>query len=117
MRKKILIVEDMKRVRESLEVILRDRNFSVVLAEAEEALAKAIQYKPDLIILDKEMFGLDGLEVYEQLKDNPKTKDIPVILFSGYPYVLCKASGIKLDNWVEKPDIDKLCKRIDKIFS
>jgi len=63
----------------------------VVAVDGEEALVKVREHKPDLILLDVMMPKLDGFEVLTRLKDDPATRDIPVIMLSN----LSEASEIK----------------------
>lgn len=81
---KILVAEDDPGVRFTIEFVLTDEGFDVVLAEnGEQALALAKSEDPDLILLDNLMPKLDGPEVLEALKADPDTRDIPVIALSG----------------------------------
>ena len=51
--------------------------------DGESGLKKALSEMPDLVILDVRMPGMDGFSVCRSIKDNPKTKDIPVILLTA----------------------------------
>ena len=89
---RILLVEDDRILRKAGEVTLTKRGYVVVLAvDGEEALVKAREHKPDLILLDVIMPKLDGFEVLTRLKDDPATRDIPVIMLSN----LSEASDIR----------------------
>jgi CheY-like chemotaxis protein len=89
---RILLVEDDRILRKAGEVTLTKRGYVVVLAvDGEEALVKAREHKPDLILLDVIMPKLDGFEVLTRLKDDSATRDIPVIMLSN----LSEASDIR----------------------
>jgi CheY-like chemotaxis protein len=89
---RILLVEDDRILRRAGEVVLSKKGYEVVVAvDGEEALAKVREHKPDLILLDVMMPKLDGFEVLTRLKDDPATRDIPVIMLSN----LSEASEIK----------------------
>ncbi|MCM0082897.1 response regulator [Geomonas sp. Red32] len=79
-RKKLLIIDDTPENIQLLMAIL-GRDYQIVAArEGERALALAASDpQPDLILLDIRMPGMDGFEVCEELKSDPKTRDIPVI--------------------------------------
>ncbi|GFO55317.1 hypothetical protein GMSM_23240 [Geomonas sp. Red276] len=79
-RKKLLIIDDTPENIQLLMAIL-GREYQIIAArEGERALALAASDpQPDLILLDIRMPGMDGFEVCEQLKSDPKTRDIPVI--------------------------------------
>lgn len=81
---KILIAEDDAGVRLTLEFILADEGFDVLLAEdGEQALRLARAEAPDLILLDNMMPKLDGRQVFEALKGEMATSGIPVVILTG----------------------------------
>ncbi len=83
-RKNILIVDDEKDVLMVLEKGLTSEGYSVITASSgNEAIDLAKSRRPDIIILDVLMPGMDGGEVAGKLKDIPETKDIPVIFLTG----------------------------------
>jgi len=82
-KKKILIVDDEKDALFVLGKELMSRSYDVICAEnGNDALSLAESKHPDLIILDIWMPGMDGAEVAEKLRENPKTKDIPVVFLT-----------------------------------
>lgn len=82
-KKKILIVDDEKDTLCILEKELTARGYSVIAADnGNDALSLAISKRPDLIILDIWMPEMGGEEVAERLKEDTKTKDIPVIFLT-----------------------------------
>lgn len=81
---KILVVDDTAYNIRLAVGILQRKGYKVFQAlDGLTALAKAAEILPDLILLDIKMRGIDGYEVCQQLKENPKTADIPVIFISG----------------------------------
>ena len=81
---KILVVDDEVYILHILDFSLGAEGFDVLTANnGEEAIAKAVQELPDLIVLDIMMPVLDGYETLRRLKREPKTKDIPVILLTA----------------------------------
>jgi len=82
---KILIVEDDKFLRELIsQKLSKQDEFEVVEAiDGEKGLKKIEEEKPDLILLDLILPGIDGFEVLSKAKDNPETSSIPVIILSN----------------------------------
>ncbi len=82
-KKKILIVDDERDTLFILEGELAGRGYSVISADnGSDAINLAKSEYPDLIILDIWMPGMDGTEVAAWLKEDPKTKHIPVIFLT-----------------------------------
>lgn len=83
-RKKVLIVEDTKMLRMSLEVILQETYEVAGAADGNEALEILREFTPDIILLDLMLpYPLDGFSLLRLLKSNPSTNMIPVIIISG----------------------------------
>lgn len=83
-RKKVLIVDDEMNVCEFISEALSGAGFITLIADSGyEALEKAQTAQPDLVILDVMMPGIDGWQVLERLRRNPKTKDIPVVMLTA----------------------------------
>jgi DNA-binding response OmpR family regulator len=79
----IMVVDDEDEVREMIRRILRFSQFNVIEArDGYEGMEMALAHKPDLITLDIMMPGKDGIKLCEELKSNPLTKDIPVIVLT-----------------------------------
>ena len=84
MKKKILIIDDEPMVVAMATRALEQRDFVVMSApDGYEGILKAITEKPDLILLDVVMPGLDGHEVLTRLRKDERTRDIPVIHLSA----------------------------------
>ena len=82
--KTILVVEDEATQLLLLTLHLRDYGFRVLSAmNGLEGLQKAIDHRPDIILLDVILPGMNGLEVYQRLKENAGTCDIPVIMVTA----------------------------------
>jgi twitching motility two-component system response regulator PilH len=79
--KKVLIVDDSKVERLILKEILTELKFSIFEAEnAVEGIQKANEIKPDLILMDVVMPGMNGFQATHQITFNESMKDIPVIM-------------------------------------
>jgi len=80
----ILVVEDDRFLRRACEVSLQQRGFVVKSAtDGEVGLHMAREALPDLILLDLLMPRVSGIEVLKQLRDDPKTAGIPVVILSN----------------------------------
>jgi two-component system alkaline phosphatase synthesis response regulator PhoP len=88
---KILIADDEVYMLRLLEMTFKKGGFKVVSCrDGQEALALAASVLPQLIVLDVMMPGLDGLGALRQLKGNPATRDIPVVVLSAKGHALTK---------------------------
>ena len=82
--KTTLIVDDEKLILISTRIVLESVGYQVLTAASgEEAISKAKEDKPGLILLDIMMPGIDGWETLSRLKEDPDTKDIPVVIFTA----------------------------------
>jgi DNA-binding response OmpR family regulator len=81
---KILIVEDDRFLRELIARKLKNEGYEVLEAiDGEEGLKRVKEEKPDLILLDLILPGIDGFEVLAKAKEDPTTAQIPVIILSN----------------------------------
>jgi DNA-binding response OmpR family regulator len=81
---KVLLVEDDVALREIYSARFTAENFEVASAgDGEEALAKALKEKPDIIILDIMMPKISGMDVLDILRSTPETKDTKIIIMSA----------------------------------
>ncbi len=93
----VLVVEDDKFLRELLARKLKASGFDVMSAIDGKEVAKKIEEKtPQLILLDLVLPGVDGFEILKELKGDPKTKQIPVIVLSNLGQKEEVEKGIKL---------------------
>jgi two-component system cell cycle response regulator DivK len=104
--KKVLIVEDHADMRELLTWQIELMGFVPIPAKhGKEGVAKAITEKPQLILLDIMMPGMDGWEAARVLRANPETKDIPILaataLFRDSDLKSCLAAGC--NGYIVKP--------------
>jgi DNA-binding response OmpR family regulator len=81
---KILIVDDDDMIRMMYQKIFVFNNFEAeIAADGEEGLQKALEVKPDLILLDVMMPKMTGLQTLEKLKSNDQTKPVPVVMLTS----------------------------------
>ena len=82
---KILVIENHADMREILVRILDLMGFTAITSKnGREGVEKALAEKPDLIVMDIQLPGMDGLEITRKLKEQPATADIPVIAVTSY---------------------------------
>ena len=94
MTAKILIVDDMPDAIEFLPKWLQHEGYETAMAtRGQQALALAEEIRPDLILLDVVMPGMDGIETCRRLRMNPITADIPVVLVSDRSPSEARAEG------------------------
>ncbi len=87
-KKKVLVIEDEPDIAGGLEARLDLEGYNVVLAkDGQEGVEKARAEKPDLILLDIMIPLLNGYDVLNLLKNDPHTKEIPVIVLTALPHV------------------------------
>jgi len=103
----ILCVEDEPEMIDLIRLILGRRGFEVKGANGGvEGLKMIRQESPDLVLLDLMMPDMDGWEVYQQMKADEKTKNIPVIVVTAKAQSIDKVLGLhiaKVDDYIAKP--------------
>jgi len=83
-KKCILVVDDEPDIVTLIKSRLEANGYEVISAyNGKDGYEKAVESNPDMILLDLMMPIMDGYEAGRKLKDNPKTKDIPIILFTA----------------------------------
>jgi two-component system phosphate regulon response regulator PhoB len=102
----ILVVEDEDDIRELLGYNLVKEGFRAVLAASGEEALKAVRASlPDLVLLDLMLPGLDGLEVCRTLKQEPHTRNLPIVMLTAKGEEADIVAGLELgaDDYVTKP--------------
>ena len=104
--KKILIIDDEFPMRYLIEHQLKREGFTVTLAkDGPDGIAAVSRHKPDLVVLDVMMPGMDGFEVCHQIKATPETSQIPVIFLtaSEAKEYKTRAFAVGADDYLTKP--------------
>ncbi len=113
---KILYVEDHQGNIYVMENRLKRWGYEAVVAmDGQSALAMARTHQPDLILMDIQLPGIDGLEATRQIKADPETQDIPVIAVSSYAMYADRDKALEAgcDGYFSKPvDFHELHVRI-----
>ncbi|WP_033365550.1 response regulator transcription factor [Mastigocladopsis repens] len=102
---RILVVDDNPDILFLLETVLTGEGYAVeVASNGRSALAKIATSRPDLVLLDVMMPGMDGYEVTQQLRQHPQLPAIPIILLTAYAEVdMVKGLDIGGDIFLRKP--------------
>ncbi len=106
MPKKILAVDDEASIRKLVSVTLQNRGYEVDTAEdGQDALDKIALSKPDLVILDVMMPRMNGWEARKRLREDPKTKDLPILILSAVGEFEAQLQGMESagDDYITKP--------------
>ena len=110
MKAKVLVVDDQESIRRTLSAVLKDEGYPVVLAKGgEQALERAAQDPPQVVLLDIAMPGMNGIDVLARLKE--ESPDLTVIMMSGHGTIETAVKATKLGayDFIEKPlSIEKL---------
>ena len=81
---RVLVVDDSPTALRLLQAALEGENYDVVTAkDGLEGLGKVFQLKPDLVVADSVMPGMDGFAFLRKLRDNPRTRSLPVIILTA----------------------------------
>ncbi|WP_243357945.1 response regulator [Fundidesulfovibrio terrae] len=105
-KESVLIVEDDEDILQLLEYNFRNAGFEVTTAgDGLDALAKIRRQRPDLVLLDIMLPGADGFEVCKNIKRDPKTAQVPVIMLTARGEEVDRIVGLELgaDDYVVKP--------------
>ncbi len=103
---RILVVDDEETIVELISFNLEKEGFIIDTAtDGQEALLKIATKKPDLIVLDWMLPGLDGLDICRRIRQNPDTTDIPVIMLTARGEEVDRILGLELgaSDYVTKP--------------
>ena len=120
MNNSIMIVDDSPYIVDGLFALLKRKGYQPVPAHGgDECLTLLATTKPDLILLDIMMEPMDGWETLEHIKENPATRNIPVLMFSAKKITADEAEehSLSIDDFVSKPvNPAQLLESIEKIF-
>jgi len=103
---RILIVEDEESLLKLESILLSTRGYKVTgVSDGLAALREIEQNRPDLILLDIMMPGIDGFEVCRRVKENPDTRSIPVVMLTAKKSFADQTRGVEVgaDAYLTKP--------------
>ncbi len=119
--RRILCIEDEKEMIDLIRLILGRRGFEVLGASGGRAgLRAARETSPDLVLLDLMMPDMDGWEVYQTMRADEATRDIPVIIVTARAQGIDKVLGVrvaKVDDYITKPfSPQELINSVEKVL-
>lgn len=105
MRQSILLVDDEKDILDLLKYNLEKEGYTVTTARDGQSALRLVEKRPDLIVLDVMMPGMDGYEVCKAIRKNPSTSVIPVMFLTAKAEEVDEVLGLELgaDDYLTKP--------------
>ncbi|MBX3045877.1 MAG: response regulator [Anaerolineales bacterium] len=119
--RKVVCVEDEQEMIDLIRLILGRRGFEVLGANGGVRGLELIRAeKPDIVLLDLMMPEMDGWQVYQQLKADPATEHIPVVVVTAKAQNIDKVLGLhiaKVDDYISKPfSLQELVDRVEAVL-
>ena len=116
--KQILIIEDDSDILQVLETVLTYNEFTVTSIEGTDDIFESIEtYKPDLILTDYLLTGLNGGKICQLIKGNKDTCHLPVVLISAYPELATSFGNFGFDAFINKPfNIGDLVDKLEELL-
>ena len=123
LKKRVMVIDDNPLLLRNMKHLLEKRYQVFIATSGEKALEFIPKKKPDIILLDYEMPGMDGRETFMKIKENPETRNIPVLFLTGISdkahiyaalelepagYILKPAAEEKLFSQIEQALIEKM---------
>src|SRR5829696_711790 len=105
-RATVLLIDDEKDILEMVRYNLEKEHLDVITAsDGPSGLEIGLKHKPDLVLLDLMMPGMSGIEVCRQLRSDPRTKRVPIIMLTAKAGESDKVVGLELgaDDYITKP--------------
>jgi CheY-like chemotaxis protein len=116
----ILLVDDEPMWLDAMSLILRDEGYkAITVTSGEEALLKLEKRKPDLIMTDVRMPVMNGFDLYQRIRENPKLAGVPVVFMSSIDDYYAKRTAKELgaDGYLTKPSFtEDLKKSVESFF-
>ncbi|MDB5291004.1 MAG: OmpR, partial [Phycisphaerales bacterium] len=106
----ILVIDDQKDLADLVRRSLEQEGFDVILAmDGASGLKIATSHRPDLVVLDLSMPDIDGLEVCQRLKGDPRHVGIPILVLSARASAADRILGLELgaDDYLVKPFVPR----------
>jgi two-component system cell cycle response regulator DivK len=102
----ILVVEDNERNLKLVRDVLEYGGYDVRVARtAEDGIALAVKEPPDLVLMDLQLPGIDGMEALRRLRENPRTADVPVVAVTAQAMKQDRERALEagFNGYIEKP--------------
>lgn len=119
MSSRILVVEDQDDVAQLIEVVLKGEGYTVAIArDGAQGLMLARDWKPDLILMDIMLPGVDGGTLITRLRREHETKELPIIAMSASRTLRDRTPELEADALLSKPfDVDALLVQVQFLLS
>jgi len=119
MSKRLLIIDNDAEVLNVMQEALVYEGFEVKIQEEPHDIFKVIEdYQPDLIMIDYILNGINGGETCHEIKVNPVTSHIPVVIVSAYSKVILSLGNYRSDAFLAKPfGLDELVQLVNKLLT
>jgi DNA-binding response OmpR family regulator len=116
MKRKVLLIEDDDLVRETVQVLLKLKGYEVITSSDGQGICDLMRsLKPNLVLTDIHLGEVDGREICKEIKNNPETSHIPVVIMSGSTNIYNSITGVGANDIVLKPfDEHTLLQRLDR---
>lgn len=121
-KRRLVYIEDEQEMIDLVRLILNRRGYEIIGATGgREGLDAVRENMPDLVLLDLMMPDMDGWDVYQQMKANESTQNIPVIVVTAKAQSIDKVLGLhiaKVDDYISKPfSPQELIDSVDKVLT
>lgn len=119
MGSRILVVEDQPDVAQLIEVVLKGEGHTVAIAaDGAQGLMMSRDWKPDLILMDIMLPGVDGGTLISRLRQEPETADVPIVAMSASRTLRDRTDELQADALLSKPfDVDALLVQVQFLLS
>ena len=119
MSKRLLIIDNDAEVLNMMQEALEYEGFEVkIQGDTNQVFDVIAEYQPDLIMIDYILDGINGGETCHQIKVNPVTSHLPVIIVSAYSKVILSLGNYKSDAFLAKPfGLDQLVNLVNQLLS
>lgn len=118
MSKRVLIVEDEQDVATLISGVLDLEGYETRLAVGETAMGAALDFGPDVVLLDLMMPVVDGFQVARLLRGNMRTADVPIIVMTAMHDAAARGAELGAAHVLAKPfDIDDMLHQIDRAIA
>jgi CheY-like chemotaxis protein len=102
-KKKIMVAEDDTGILEAMQIMLEDAGYEVITTVDGQIVQDMAENLPDVLLLDIWMSGMDGTDICQHLKSQPRTQHIPIILCSANKDTEKLAKECGADDFITKP--------------
>jgi DNA-binding response OmpR family regulator len=103
MKKRIVVIEDDASIRDILKIILERSGYLVESHQGGMPVLEGKVDTPDMFIIDRQLSGVDGLEICRYIRSQPSEMQVPIIVLSATPSIQNVAKNAGANEFIEKP--------------